>query len=97
MEGDKPIKQRFKNRMLQKMYETARRAAQDPASEFFNRDDGTPRRGANVRNAYWNGRSGEPSTWRIDSLAHAAWAAGQDDLKDFGPVEGSQYKFGPRM
>lgn len=96
MEEDRNIKQRFKNRMLQNMYETVRRAAQDSTSEMFNQNDGSPRRGANVRNAYWNGRSGEPSRWRTDSLAHAAWAGGQDDLKEFGPFEGSQYQFGPR-
>jgi hypothetical protein len=96
MEDNKPVKQRFKDPSLQRMYENARREAQNPSSELFNKD-GSPRRGALHRSAYWDGRCGVKSSWRTDSLAYAAWAAGQDDLEDFGPIEGSEYKLGSTM
>lgn len=57
-----------------------REAAADPKGEFFCAD-GTPRRGANHRNAYWDGRNGKPCTFPPKTFAHAAWKAGCADRK----------------
>lgn len=86
---------RFKDAGLQRIYDLCRSMAADTTSEFY--IEGRPRRGAGHRAAYWNGRAGKPSSWPTNSLAHAAWAAGQDDLKELGPVEGSEYSLRPRM
>ncbi len=81
---------RFKTPNLQQMYRICRELAADHASEFWYA--GRPRRGAGHRAAYWNGRSGLRSSYPVYSLAHAAWAAGQDDLREHGSVVGSKWR-----
>lgn len=68
---------RFKDSGLQKMYAACRKFGADTSSSFY--IEGRPHRGAGHRCAYWNGRQGKPSSWPRNTLAHAAWAAGQDD------------------
>lgn len=81
---------RFKNRDMARIYDGCRRLAADRTSEFWY--EGRPRRGAAHRAAYWNGRGGQPNRYIRGSACHAAWAAGQDDLREHGPVEGWQYR-----
>ena len=79
------MRKRFKDRHMQAIYEACRRMGADNFSEFYYSAKAMgprwPRRGAGHRNAYWNGRQGKPTSWARNSLAHAAWAAGQDDMK----------------
>lgn len=75
---------RFKNRSQQEIYETCRRLAADVTSEFY--VQGKPRSGAAHRNAYWNGRKGQPYASHRSSLAYAAWAAGRDDQKHIDKI-----------
>lgn len=82
---------KFKDKNLQGCYELARKYGQDAESTFY--IQGRPRRGAGHRAAYWNGRSGHPCRYERNSQAYAFWAAGRDDLKQFGPVEGSEFQF----
>lgn len=83
----------FKDQSRQKMYETCRALAADTNSTFY--VDGRPHRGASHRAAYWNGRAGKPSSMPRNSLGYACWKAGKDDLEEFGPVEGAEYKLRP--
>lgn len=78
-------------KLLQPCYELARKFGNDQASTFY--IEGRPRRGASHRAAYWNGRSGQRNTYVKDSQCYAFWAAGADDLKERGPVEGSEFQF----
>src|SRR4051812_27852156 len=74
---------RFENKSTQAIYETCRRLAADPTSEFYHA--GEPRSGAAHRNAYWNGRRGLPPTlFPRGSLSYACWRAGADDYKAAG-------------
>lgn len=75
---------RFKEPALQRMYETCRRYAADKDSAFWH--EGVPSRGAGHRHAYWNGRLGLRASWPKNTFAYAAWAAGQDDLRQYGPI-----------
>ena len=81
---------KFPIKGMQIFYETCRRMGSDKTSTFYH--NGKPRRGASHRAYYWNGRSGvaiKPDS--KNTFAYAAWAAGHDDLEEFGPVEGSEY------
>lgn len=80
------MKARYKDRKMQEFYETCRTLGADNFSEFYYSANGTmgprkPRSGAGHRWAYWCGWRGQRSTWQLNSLAHAAWAAGQDNRK----------------
>lgn len=80
----------YKDRHLQRMYDACRELSHDTSSELYY--NGKPRRGAGHRNAYWDGRSGTPNhKYERGTFAYVCWAAGKDDLRDFGPVEGSTY------
>ena len=76
-------------KLLQPCYDLARKFGQDQSSTFY--IDGRPRRGAAHRAAYWNGRSGQRNTYVKGSQCYAFWAAGKDDLKDFGPIDKSEW------
>jgi len=82
----------FKDKHLQKCYALARQFGADRTSTFYL--EGQPRRGAGHRAAYWNGRSGQQNTYRRTSMAYAFWAAGRDDLREFGPVANSEWSYG---
>lgn len=72
----------FKHPEQQLTYDTCRRLAADKGSELY-LADGSPRRGANVRVAYWAGRMGEPTTYaEPGNIVYAAWAAGADDREE---------------
>jgi hypothetical protein len=73
------MKRRFKDPKMQEMYETCRVTGLDKTGEFW--WNGKPLRGAGHRSAYWNGYDGQPSRYLRNSLAYAAWAAGQDNEK----------------
>ena len=74
---------KFKDKSMQQVYETCRRLAADPTSEFYY--NGLPRSGAGHRNAYWNGRRGAPPKLYLrGSLSYACWRAGADDYKASG-------------
>lgn len=73
------MKKAFKHPQLQSQYEMCRQLGNDTSSGFYR--DGRPRRGAGHRDAYWNGRHGNPSRYIKDSLSYASWAAGRDDRK----------------
>lgn len=78
----------FKDPSMQKMYIGCRMFGADKSSNFY-LANGLPHRGASHRAAYWNGRGGRrQALYGRNRLVYAAWAAGQDDLKDFGPVSG---------
>lgn len=68
---------RFKDRSMQRMYESCRAHGQDRSSSFW--IEGRPHRGAGHRAAYHNGREGLRPSWPRNTLAYAAWAAGCDD------------------
>jgi hypothetical protein len=75
------MRQRFKDRGMQEMYETCRRLAADKTSTFWNAD-GTRHRGASHRNYYWHGLDGvRPVGLVQDTLGYACWRAGMDDRK----------------
>lgn len=77
----------FKDRDMQKMYDGCRQFGSDMTSNFYYA--GLPHRGASHRSAYWNGRGDRRHvTYGRNTLVYAAWAAGQDDRKQFGPVAG---------
>lgn len=81
----------FKDKGLQKCYDLGRKFGSDPTSTFY--IEGRPRRGAGHRAAYWNGRSGMGERYVRNSQAYAFWAAGKDDLRDFGAVPNSDFRF----
>lgn len=89
-------KPRFTTPQLQTFYLNCRKLAADRTSEFWY--SGEPHRGATHRAAYWNGRAGMPySIARITpndrrTFRYAAWAAGADDFRNFGPVANSGYR-----
>lgn len=85
------MRRRFKDKNLQGCYDLARKFGSDATSTFYLQ--GRPRRGASHRAAYWNGRSGAKSRYVRDSQCYAFWAAGHDDLRDFGPVPNSDFRF----
>lgn len=72
------MRKRFKSYAMQRMYAACRTTALDKSSEFW--IDGKPRLGgAAHRVAYWAGFNGEPPRYLRNTLAYAAWAAGQDN------------------
>jgi len=83
---------KFKDKGLQQGYALARKFGADKTSSFY--IEGRPRRGASHRAAYWNGRSGQRCTYLRTSQAYAFWAAGRDDLREFGPVANSEWHYG---
>ena len=86
------MRKRFKDKSKQAVYETCRRLAADPTSEFYHQ--GKPRSGAGHRNAYWNGRRGLPAKlFPRDSLSYACWRAGADDYVAAGKTVPELPKF----
>jgi len=86
------MRKRFKDKSMQEIYETCRRLAADPTSEFYHH--GKPRSGAAHRNAYWNGRRGIAATlFTRGSPSYACWRAGADDYKDADGVVPELPKF----
>jgi hypothetical protein len=78
----------FKDQDMQKMYDGCRMFGTDKSSTFY-LANGLPNRGASHRAAYWNGRGGRAHVmYGRNTLVYAAWAAGKDDLKEFGPIAG---------
>ena len=73
------MRKRFKNSAMQNLYAVFRVLGANKASEFWLYDK--PSFGTGHRSAYWSGFNGEPCRYRRTSLAHAAWAAGQDNEK----------------
>ena len=74
---------RFKDRMMQSLYDACREGGVDVTSEFYHKGR-VPRSGAAHRSAYWKGRAGEPLPKYIDrhSLTYAAFKAGRDERKE---------------
>ena len=75
---------RFKVPSLSKMFDACLALASDNFSEFYvvTRRSGAsgpnvPRRGASHRHHFWNGYNGTPVTAIPQSLAYAAFRAGQ--------------------
>lgn len=78
---------RFRDPSLRQMYDSCLKLARagrgtGARSEFY-LETGHQRRGAGHRNAFWNGYNGLPNrTFPRDSLAYAAYRAGQDFAKE---------------
>lgn len=78
---------RYKNKSMQKVYETLLNLARDKGSELY-KTDGTPRGGSNVRLAFWDGVQGVPRNgvppgkqYPKDTMLSAAFQAGKTFAK----------------
>lgn len=73
------MRQRFKDRTLQAVYEAMRQAGADRNSELY-LADGSRHTGAINRLRYWQGRDGiTPVGMQEGTPAYACWRAGMDD------------------
>lgn len=71
----------FKNKDFQKFYDTMMELASNRESELFR--DGHQSRGTNGKAAFWDGYNGVKNSANAppNTLAHAAYKAGQDYRK----------------
>ncbi len=83
----------YKDAGLQALYNAFRAWGSDTASTLYR--EGKPRRGADHRAAYWNGRSNVAHRYVSGSQCAIAFAAGKDDARDFGAAVTTLVNFYP--
>jgi hypothetical protein len=83
---------RYKDRMMQRLYEDMLQAAANPDSELYH--NGNPHRGASHRCAFWDGYAGVRSSQVVPrTLTAVCYAAGKTFARNHPGITNATFRF----